>query len=59
MKFTHKKTGTTWRVLAYYDQSREFLMEREDGKEKLFVTVEAFEKVFRRFGEYDEKDLVP
>lgn len=35
-----------------------FLMEREDGKETLTVTTEAFKSIFRVFGEYDEKDLV-
>jgi len=57
-RFTHRKLGSTWMLMAYYEPTHEFFMISEDTGKNLTVTAEGFKNTFRRFGEYNEKDLV-
>ena len=57
-RFTHKKLGSTWIVMAYYEPTHEFFMIKEGSGTSMIVTAEGFQSIFREFGEYDEKYLV-
>ena len=59
-KFTHRKLGSTWVVYAYAEFAHhQFFMKLEDKDEYMTVPIFAFNSIFKRFGEYEEKDLVP
>lgn len=57
-RFMHIKLGSTWVVTAYNELTREFFMIKENSGISMIVTAEGFHYIFKKLGEYDEKDLV-
>jgi hypothetical protein len=53
-------TGSNWIVQNYNEHTRQFLMRLDDDLivEVFIVSTIGFNSVFRKFGEYNEKDLV-
>ena len=57
-RFTHKTSGLTFLIVAFNPTLLHVTVRREDRLESVKLSLEVFFCVFRKFGEYDEKDLV-